>query len=103
MGRRLNTTVQAGPFVYDAGTDEDDLDPSVVDSIGDDLWDGAKTDAGTDEGGYDGFKVADLKAEIERRNTGRDEADLIPADGNKAALIAALTADDQASTEQDQD
>jgi hypothetical protein len=39
--------------------------------------------------------VADLKAELERRNEGRDEADLIAPEGTKKAdLIAALEADD---------
>jgi hypothetical protein len=39
--------------------------------------------------------VADLKAEVERRNEGRDEADLIAPEGTKKAdLIAALEADD---------
>jgi hypothetical protein len=49
--------------------------------------------AGEDEG-YQSFKVADLRAEIERRNEGRDEGDLLPVDGKKADLIAALEADD---------
>jgi hypothetical protein len=44
--------------------------------------------------GYDGMKVADLQAEIDKRNEGREEADLIPSDGKKADLIAALSADD---------
>lgn len=43
---------------------------------------------------YEDRKVDDLKAEIARRNQGRDEADQIPASGNKPDLIAALTADD---------
>lgn len=52
-------------------------------------------DGSDDSGsGYDGLKVDELKAEIERRNEGRDDADLIPTDGKKADLIAALEADD---------
>lgn len=43
---------------------------------------------------YEGMKRADLEAEIASRNTGRDEADRIPATGNKPDLVAALTADD---------
>jgi len=46
------------------------------------------------ESAYTGQKVDDLKAEIDRRNEGREEADLIPSDGKKADLIAALEADD---------
>lgn len=48
----------------------------------------------TEESGYEAMKVADLQAEIDRRNEGREEADLIPSDGKKADLIAALEADD---------
>ncbi|HET8627740.1 MAG TPA: SAP domain-containing protein [Thermomicrobiales bacterium] len=46
-------------------------------------------------GGYADMKVADLRAEIERRNEGRDEADRLPDDGRKADLIAVLEADDE--------
>lgn len=46
--------------------------------------------------GYARMKVAELRAEIERRNEGRDEADLLPSDGKKADLAAALQADDTA-------
>lgn len=45
-------------------------------------------------GGYEGQTVADLRAEIDRRNEGREEADRIPTDGKKADLVAALQADD---------
>jgi hypothetical protein len=51
--------------------------------------------------GYDDQKVADLKAEIERRNSDRDEADQIPSDGKKAELVAALEADDEAQADLD--
>jgi hypothetical protein len=44
--------------------------------------------------GIEDQTVAELKDEIARRNEGRDEADQIPAVGNKPDLIAALTADD---------
>ena len=44
--------------------------------------------------GYSAQKVDELKAEIDRRNEGREEADLISSDGKKADLIAALEADD---------
>jgi hypothetical protein len=50
--------------------------------------------------GYEAMKVAELKAEIERRNEDRDEVDLIPVDGKKADLVAALQLDDDAHTEQ---
>ena len=41
--------------------------------------------------------VAELRAEIERRNEGRDEADLLPIDGKKADLLAVIEADDEPS------
>lgn len=43
---------------------------------------------------YGSWKVAELHAEIERRNEGRDDADRIPNSGKKAELVAALTDDD---------
>lgn len=43
---------------------------------------------------YTDRKVPELKAEIASRNEGRAEADLIPSDGKKADLVAALEADD---------
>ena len=39
--------------------------------------------------------VAELRAEIKRRNEGRDEADLLPTDGKKADLISVIEADDE--------
>lgn len=47
------------------------------------------------ERSYDDMRVADLKALIGERNEGRGEADLIPDDGVKADLVAALEADDE--------
>ena len=45
------------------------------------------------------MRVSDLKAEIDKRNKGRDEANRIAADGKKADLVAALEADNAASKE----
>ncbi|WP_193596077.1 hypothetical protein [Microbacterium sp. YJN-G] len=49
-----------------------------------------------DEGAYKGTSVADLKAEIEKRNEGRgDDAKIVPAEpGNRPQIVAALIADD---------
>lgn len=48
-------------------------------------------------GDYDDHKVAELAAEIETRNEGRDAADrILPTGKNKPDLVAALVADDQA-------
>lgn len=52
----------------------------------------------TKDTGYDDLKVDELKAEIDSRNDGRDEGDLISTDGKKADLIAALEADDAANS-----
>lgn len=69
------------------------------DKVMDSSW--RRTDGGaTEPEGYEAMKVADLKAEIERRNDGRDEADLLTADGKKADLVAVLQADDDARAEQ---
>lgn len=48
-----------------------------------------------DQGGYGSMTVSELKAEIAARNEGRDEADLVPDEGKKADLVAALEADDE--------
>lgn len=44
---------------------------------------------------YSAMKVADLRDLIADRNEGRAESDLIPDDGTKADLVAALEADDE--------
>jgi len=46
---------------------------------------------------YSSMKVDDIKAEIDSRNEGRDEADLLSLEGKKADLVAVLDADDAAS------
>ncbi|WP_346007460.1 SAP domain-containing protein [Janibacter terrae] len=63
----------------------------AVSQVGDHLVD---ADDQGEEGGYESMTVADLRAEIESRNEGREEADLVPSDGRKADLVAALNADD---------
>jgi hypothetical protein len=45
---------------------------------------------------YDDLKAADLKAKIEARNADREDGAKLSTAGNKAALIAALVADDAA-------
>lgn len=49
---------------------------------------------------YSSMKVDEIKAEIESRNEGRDEADLLPLEGKKADLVATLDADDAASDDE---
>lgn len=53
-----------------------------------------------DSAGYSALLIADLNAEIARRNEGREEADLlVPAGTKKADLIQALEADDNSNEE----
>lgn len=50
--------------------------------------------------GYEALKITDLKAEIDRRNEDREDADLItPPGAKKADLIEALQADDATEAE----
>jgi hypothetical protein len=83
----LRHVVDGAPDAYDV------LDEAAVDAAGRVL---PVVHAGKEPEveGYDSHTVADLKAEIERRNADRPEEDLIPAQGNKPDLIAALEADD---------
>jgi len=48
--------------------------------------------------GYSDQKVADLQAEIARRNADRDEVGQLSTEGKKADLIATLEADDTAKS-----
>lgn len=48
-----------------------------------------------EQASYDAKTVAELKAEIEKRNVDRADDAKLPVTGNKPALIAALTADDE--------
>lgn len=48
----------------------------------------------TEPSGYKSLKADELKAEIDKRNEGREEADQISPEGKKEDLVAALEADD---------
>ena len=67
------------------------------DKVMDSSWQPEGSDSGD---GYQSMRVAELRAEIDRRNEGRDEADLLSADGRKPDLVAALEADDAARADQ---
>lgn len=58
-------------------------------------WAEIDNEAVFEPSGYLAMKVDDLKAEIVRRNEGRDDADKLSTEGKKAELIAALAADDK--------
>lgn len=70
----------------------EDVPEWAVSQVGDHIVSADDDNGG--EGGYESMTVADLRAEIESRNEGREEEDLIPSDGKKADLVAALSADD---------
>jgi hypothetical protein len=53
-------------------------------------------DEGSEEVDYSTLTKADLVAEVQRRNEGRAEEDLLNEDGTKAELIAELEEDDEA-------
>lgn len=53
--------------------------------------------------GYNALKVADLKAEIERRNEGREGDAVLSTEGKKAELVAVLEADDAAHADDTSD
>ena len=88
--------------VKDSGTEQTMAKPSALDPEVYELLDEPATDVSgrplppviETAAGYDDLTVAELKDEIAARNQGRDEADQIPATGNKPDLVAALTADD---------
>jgi hypothetical protein len=82
MGRFRNTTTNVVVSV----------DDSKDDRFGEG-WEALDGSESIDTG-YKGQKVADLRAEIAKRNKGRGDADLLSDEGNKAELIATLEADD---------
>jgi hypothetical protein len=46
---------------------------------------------------YESMKVAELKAEIDKRNDGREDDALLPVEGKKDDLVAVLEADDESA------
>ena len=57
-----------------------------------------EADTGSDgKSPYASMKVDELRTEIESRNEGREEADLLSVEGKKADLVATLDGDDAAS------
>lgn len=143
MGRKLSTTVQVGPYIYEAGTDEADIEGA--DTIAADVWGGEPASPASAAGDtvpvaevaalreqydvqlaerdeqiealmaeieqlkmaspdpdakaiadYSSLDLDALKAEIDRRNEGRDDADRIGKRGSAETLVAALIADDEA-------
>jgi hypothetical protein len=69
------------------------------DKVMDSSWRRTDGDA-TETEGYEAMTVPKLKAEIERRNEGREGDALLSVEGRKPDLIAVLQADDAARTDQ---
>lgn len=59
-----------------------------------------KADLAPAKTGYDALTIADLKAEIEKRNAVLDQDAQIPTSGNKPDLVAALEANDASQEDQ---
>ena len=96
MSRKLAANVWVGEEFFAAGsTPPKDVAEQITNPK---AW-GDSADAGDESGAsqYGDMKVADIKAEIEKRNEGRDDADLLSTDGKKDDLVAVLEADDAAS------
>lgn len=89
MGVLNSNTIVVNP---ETGTGEvllagQDVPVWAEDLIGDHLLEEGET-------GYGSMKVADLKAEIEKRNVDREDDAKLPTEGKKADLIEVLEADD---------
>lgn len=64
-----------------------------------DTIDEADDEANDGDESYTSWKVAELETEIDARNEGREDDAKISKTGNKADLVAALEADDEANPE----
>lgn len=96
-GNRVAQLIQRGG-VIPGGVAEEQLerlvDRGLIEAV--DAEDADEAEEEVDEGAYKGVKVADLKTEIETRNSDReDAAKIVPAEpGNRPQIVAALLADD---------
>ncbi|RNL66247.1 hypothetical protein EFK50_01065 [Nocardioides marmoriginsengisoli] len=82
-----------------AGTDDDGTDDGADGSGNDNHGAGAPPAAPTPD--YSALKKGELQAEVEKRNQGREDDDLIVVEGkgHVADLVAALQADDVAQSD----
>jgi len=98
-GNRVAQLIQRGG-VIPGGVDEKQLerlvDRGLIEVVEAEEAEADSADE-ADEGAYEGVNVADLKAEIKKRNEGREgDAKVVPAEpGNRAEIVAALIADDK--------
>jgi hypothetical protein len=83
----------------------DDEDTTPVYNVGDrvvDAWGREAQAAGDEEVGYDSWTAKQLMAEIEKRNSDRDEdSQIVLAGKKKSDAVAALTADDKANEDEE--
>jgi hypothetical protein len=79
----------------------DDEDTTPVYNIGDRVVDAWGREAQADEEvGYDSWTAKQLMAEIEKRNSDRDEdSQIVLAGKKKSDAVAALSADDEANAD----
>jgi len=103
MARTLRETIVSAGVIYPAGTSEKDVEGEVTA----DVWDGEadQADATPSESGagYGSQSSEDLRAEVDKRNEGREDDAKIQVEGTgangnvlKADLVKALEADDAA-------
>jgi hypothetical protein len=79
------------------------IDDRLVDSFGNTVGGAESDDEEEVETGYESWNVKQLRAEIENRNSEReDEETHISAAGKKADLIAALAADDETADDEEE-
>jgi hypothetical protein len=98
MSKSLATVVYVNGVAYGPGPVDDDIAEQITNpKVWADESDEAAEQAPADPPAFDleHATKAELEAEIDRRNEGRDEADLIVVaePGNKPELKAALAAD----------
>lgn len=105
MSKKLATNVTVEGTTYEAGSTvpkdvADKIDHPRAWSTDDDAPSGDSDSTDVDDKGYASLKVADLKAEIEKRNDGREDDAKLSTEGNKGDLVAALEADDAKASDE---
>ncbi|AZS46670.1 hypothetical protein [Microbacterium oxydans] len=98
-GNRVAQLIQRGSVVP-GGVDEAQLerlvDRGLIEAVDVEDIEVTEEDEDLDEGVYKGVKVADLKADLAKRNEGREgDAVITPTEpGHRPQIVAALLADD---------
>lgn len=84
------------------GPDSTEIPPWALEKIGDHAFEDGQRPASETAVPYEKWKKADLEAEVESRNEGRPDEDLVVVEGKGtvADLVAALEADDQLASDQ---